>query len=137
MANETELQVQEVEKREVEESGAERTRSQRAFVPYADIYETGDEIVVVADMPGVSEETVEITLEQDVLTINGYVEPTPPEGHSLAYAEYDVGDFVRSFRVSNEIDRDGIEATLKDGVLQLHLPKAGPAKTKKISVKTG
>jgi HSP20 family molecular chaperone IbpA len=136
MANETELQVQEVEKREVEEGGAERTRSQKAFVPYADIYETGDEIVVVADMPGVSEESVDITLEQDVLTINGYVEPETPEDHSLAYAEYDVGDFVRSFRISNEIDRDGIEATLKDGVLHLHLPKAGPAKAKKISVKT-
>jgi HSP20 family molecular chaperone IbpA len=136
MANETELQVQEAEKREVEASGAERTREQKAFVPYADIYETGDEIVVVADMPGVSEETVEITLEQDVLTINGYVKTAPPEGYSLAYAEYDVGDFVRSFRVSNEIDRDGIQATLKDGVLRLHLPKAGPAKTKKIAVKT-
>jgi HSP20 family molecular chaperone IbpA len=136
MANETELQVQEAEKREVEASGAERTREQKAFVPYADIYETGDEIVVVSDMPGVSEETVEITLEQDVLTINGYVKTAPPEGYSLAYAEYDVGDFVRSFRVSNEIDRDGIQATLKDGVLRLHLPKAGPAKTKKIAVKT-
>jgi HSP20 family molecular chaperone IbpA len=137
MANDTELQVQEVEKRKVEESGAERTRSQRAFVPYADIYETGDEIVVVADMPGVSEESVDITLEQDVLTINGYVEPTTLEDHSLAYAEYEVGDFVRSFRISNEIDRDGIAATLKDGVLRLHLPKAGPAKAKKIAVKTG
>jgi HSP20 family protein len=54
----------------------------------------------------------------------------------LAYAEYEVGDYHRRFTLSNEIDRDNIAATVKDGVLRLHLPKSGPAKARKISVKS-
>jgi HSP20 family molecular chaperone IbpA len=135
MAEETkELQIQDTEKQEVAESGAERTRDRLAFVPRVDIYETDETIVVVADMPGVDENSVDITLEKNVLTINGYVEPVQPENYSLAYAEYRVGDYERSFTLSNEIDQDNIEATLKDGVLTLHLPKVGPT-TKKIAVK--
>ena len=138
MAEETqEVALQEAEKREVEESGAERTRDRPAFVPRADIYETDEAIFVVADMPGVDESSLDITLENNVLTINGYVEPTPPEAYSLVYSEYREGDYVRSFRLSDEIDRSGIEATLKDGVLSLHLPKVKEARTRRISVKAG
>jgi HSP20 family molecular chaperone IbpA len=135
MAEETkELQIQDTEKQEVAETGAERTRDRLAFVPRVDIYETDDNIVVVADMPGVDESSVDITLEKNVLTINGYVEPVQPENYSLAYAEYRVGDYERSFTLSSEIDQDNIEATLKDGVLTLTMPKEGPT-TKKIAVK--
>jgi HSP20 family protein len=137
MSEETTLQVQDTEKREVAETGAERTRDRLAFVPRADVYETEEAIVVVADMPGVDENSVDITLEDNVLTINGYVEPEQPEGHSLAYAEYRVGDYVRAFTLSDQIDQEGIEATVKDGVLQLHLPKAAAAKPRKIPVMTG
>jgi HSP20 family protein len=127
MSSETrDLQVQEVEKQEVMESGAERTRDQIAFVPRADIYETNDTIVVVADMPGVDEHSLDITLENDVLTINGYVEPAALDNYRLAYAEYRVGDY----------HRENIEATVRDGVLRLHLPKAAPT-TRKIAVKAG
>ncbi len=135
MANETkDLQVQEAQKQEVQESGAERTRDRLAFVPATDIYETEEAITILADMPGVDETAVDITLEKNVLTINGFVEPEQPEGYSLAYAEYRIGDYQRSFSLSNEIDQDNIEATLKDGVLTVHLPKVSPT-TKKISVK--
>ena len=120
MAEET-MEIQETQKQEVAESGAERTRSRAAFVPQADIYETNETIVVVADMPGVDEESVDITLENDVLSINGYVEPRAPEGYDLAYAEYREGDYQRRFTISNQIDRDKIEATVKDGVLRLLL----------------
>ncbi len=137
MAEDTALQVQDAEKREVAEAGAERTRDRLAFVPRADVYETEEAIVVVADMPGVDAESVDITLEDNVLTINGYVEPEPPEGYNLVYAEYRVGDYLRAFRLSDQIDRDGIEATVKDGVLRLYLPKVAEAKTRKITVKTG
>jgi HSP20 family molecular chaperone IbpA len=138
MAEETrDLQVQETEKREIAETGAERTRDRPAFVPRADIFETDDEIVVVADMPGVDESTVDITLENNVLTINGYVELEQPEGHSLTYAEYRVGDYQRAFSLSDQIDREGIEATVKDGVLRLHLPKITEARVKKIAIKAG
>jgi HSP20 family molecular chaperone IbpA len=129
--------MQETEKRQVAESDTERTRDRLAFVPRADIYSTDDEIVVVADMPGVDENSVDITLENNVLTINGYVEPEQPEGKSLAYAEYQVGDYERAFTLSDQIDRDGIEATVKDGILRLHLPKITEAKVKKIAIKAG
>lgn len=136
MTEEQALQVQDTEKQEVDESGAERIRERPAFVPRADVYETGDTIVVVADMPGVDENSVDITLEDNVLTINGYVEPMAPEGYGLAYAEYRVGDYVRAFTVSDQIDRNGIEATVRDGVLRLYLPKAEEAKLRKIPVST-
>jgi HSP20 family protein len=137
MAEETkDLQVQETEKREVVKSGAERTRDRACFVPRADIYETNDGITVVADMPGVDENSVDITLEQNVLTINGYTTPVASEGYRLAYAEYQVGDYQRRFTISEQIDRDKIEAVVKDGVLRLHLPKVEPT-TRKITVKAG
>jgi len=105
MAEETrKVALQEAEKREVAEADAERTRDRLAFVPRADIYETDDAIFVVADVPGVDESSLDITLENNVLTINGYVESVPPEGYSLSYAEYREGDYVRSFRLSDEID---------------------------------
>lgn len=136
MAVETkELQTQDTEKQEVTVDGAERTRARKAFVPRVDIYETNETIFVMADMPGVDESSVDITLEKGVLTINGYIEPEEPEGFNLAYAEYDVGDYQRSFRLSNEIDQEHIEAAVSDGVLNLRLPKAGPAKARKITVK--
>lgn len=137
MTEETALQVEDTEKQEVAEIGAERTRDRLAFVPRADIYETDEAITVVADMPGVDETTLDITLENNVLSINGYVELVPPEGYSLTYAEYRVGDYQRAFTLSDQIDRDGIEAIIKDGVLRLYLPKITEAKKRKIAVKVG
>ena len=137
MTEETTLQVQDTEKQEVAEMGAERTRDRLAFVPRADVYETDEAITVVADMPGVDETSVDITLESNVLTINGYVEAVLPEGHRLAYAEYQVGDYQRAFTLSDQIDREGIEAVVKDGVLRLYLPKVTEAQRRKIAIKAG
>jgi HSP20 family molecular chaperone IbpA len=137
MVEETmDLQIEETEKQEVVESGAERTRERACFVPRADIYETIGSITVVADMPGVDKNSVDITLEQDVLTINGYTALGGPQGYRLAYAEYQAGDYQRRFTLSDKIDRDKIEATMKDGVLRLRLPKVEPTATK-IAVKAG
>mgnify|MGYP003702591499 FL=1 len=72
------LEVADTEKQEVVESGAERTRDRLAFVPRADIFETEEAIIVVTDMPGVDENTVDVTLEENVLTISGRVEPMRP-----------------------------------------------------------
>lgn len=139
MANDSkELQTLEAEKQEIASvEGAERTRARRCYVPRVDIYETDDDIFVVADMPGVDENSVDITLEKHVLTINGFVEPDQAENYSLAYAEYEVGDYERSFTLSDEIDQDKIEASVRDGVLRVKLPKAGPARAKKIAIKAG
>ena len=113
----------------------ERTRSRRSFVPRADIFDTEKEITILADVPGANEKTVDITLEKDVLTITAYVEPAIPSGFDIAYAEYEEGDYQRSFRLSNEIDREKIEAVVSDGVLRLRLPKVEEAQAKKITVK--
>ena len=137
MTEDKALEIQDTEKREVAETGAERTRDRLAFVPRADVYETDEGITVVADMPGVDENSVDITLEQNVLTINGYVELEQPEGLNLAYAEYQVGDYQRAFTLSDQIDREGIEAMVKDGVLRLYLPKVTEAQRRKIAIKAG
>jgi HSP20 family protein len=133
-----ENQSMQVEKEEVTlTEDTERTRDISCFVPRADIYELEDQIVIVADVPGASEESIDIALEKNVLTINAYVDQDAPEGYSLRLAEYEAGDYQRSFRLSNEIDREKIEATVKDGVLRLYLPKASDARLRKISVKAG
>jgi HSP20 family protein len=113
----------------------ERTRSRRSFVPRADIYTTEKEIIVLADIPGANERTVNITLEKDILSISAYVEPAIPSGFDIAYAEYEEGDYQRSFRLSDKIDRDKIEAVVSGGILHLRLPKVLEAQTKKITVK--
>ncbi len=131
-------QTMELEKQEVTTTEeTERTRDCRSFIPRSDIYELDDQIVIVADVPGVDEDSIDVTLEKNVLTINALVNPVIPQGYSLSYAEYEVGDFQRSFRLSDEINREKIKASVKDGVLRLYLPKAKEALARKISVKAG
>lgn len=126
-----------IQKREADTmQTTERTRSGKVFTPLVDIYENNDEMVVMADMPGVDEKTIDITLEQHVLTIEGQVKPYIPEGFNLSYWEYEIGDYRRSFTLTDTIDRDKIEASYKNGVLMLKLPKVEPAKPRKITVKT-
>ena len=111
-------------------------RDVATMAPYAvDVREDADHIYVEADLPGFSKEDVDITLEKNVLTISGRVELEEPKKHNLVYAEYEIGDYQRVFTLSDEIDRDGITAVVKNGVLRLALPKAPQAKTRKIAVK--
>jgi len=126
----------EAEKHEVAlAEGTELTHDRRAFIPRSDIYETQDHLVVVMDIPGAVEQEIDIILEKNVLTVHATVEQEEHKGHALTLQEYEVGDFQRSFRISNEINQDKIEAIYKDGVLRLNLPKAEAAKAKKISIK--
>ena len=113
----------------------ERPAARRVFSPRADVYETPEEIVVVAEMPGVSEESLDITLEQRELTIRGTTAATTPEGYRLIYSEYGEGNYERRFVLADTIDRNGIAANLKNGVLQLRLPKVKEALARKIPVK--
>lgn len=115
---------------------AESTRPRRVFVPRTDIIEKSDSIILVADMPGIDERNVDITLEKGILTIYGTVDAAYHEDYRIAYAEYGIGDYRRSFTVTDDIDREKIEATVKNGVLRLTLPKAEKLKAKKITVKT-
>jgi HSP20 family protein len=132
MADDTKtLQKTDVQTGEVVER---RRAANKVFTPRADIFETADAIVVVADMPGVDESSVDITLEKNILTIDGRVEPGHPEGHRLSHREYEVGNYSRAFALSDEVSREGIQAMVKNGVLRLTLPKAGPARARKIPV---
>ena len=115
----------------------ERTRECRCFVPQADIYEFDENIIVILDMPGINENAIDITLEKNVLNVKGFAQILDRENYSLVFAEYEAGDYERSFRISDSIDRDNIEATYRNGVLRLVLPKAEVAKTRKIAVTIG
>ncbi len=125
----------ELEKKE-EQAPAENQIRQvhRTIKPRIDLYEAGETIMLLADMPGVIEDDVEITLEKDRLTIRGSVEDRVPAGYRAVYSEHYLANYERSFVLSNEIDRENIEASFKNGVLRLSLPKAETAKARKIAV---
>jgi HSP20 family molecular chaperone IbpA len=116
--------------------GTERVSARAVYRPAVDIVETDTAVVLVADMPGVDEASTEVTLEKNVLGIRGAVHQPHYEGYVLAHCEYGVGDFERSFTVSDQIDRDGIEATMREGVLHVTLPKSKKAARQKIAVKS-
>lgn len=117
--------------------GGEATRSAVIFRPDTDIFETEDHVVLVADMPGVAPGDVDVNLERRVLTIRGRLPAKVHDGYRRVHAEYGEGDFERTFTLSEEIDRDRIEASHKNGVLTLKMPKAETAKTRKIAVSSG
>jgi HSP20 family protein len=126
-----EVQVQ--QKREVEKK-PESTVPLRSFLPVSDIFETDHALNVVLEMPGVAKENVEIDIDNDVLKISGRIDIAKYEGLQPVYTEYNIGNYSRSFQLSNKIDQDGIKAELKDGVMTLVLPKSEKAKPRRISV---
>ena len=121
--------------RAAQPAGIERTRERPLYAPRVDIVETEDALELLADMPGVTRDGVEVTLEQRVLTVRGRAEVAAPEGMAPLYLEYEPGDYERSFALSDAVDPSGIEARVRGGVLHLRLPKAGPAKLQRIEVK--
>jgi HSP20 family molecular chaperone IbpA len=106
----------------------------RCLRPPVDIYETDDALVVVADLPGVAKAGVDIRVDSDILSIHGKPDYSIP-GEELRH-EFELLDFRREFQLGQQIDREKIEAQLKNGVLTLTLPKAEQAKPRKITVKT-
>jgi len=119
---------------EAEVAGVERTRGEQFYRPNVDILESADELVLVADLPGVKPEEVDIRFEQGELTIHGRVNPRYNEGTKFLLNEYGMGDFYRTFRVSEHVDSTRIRAEYHDGVLLLHLPKVEAVKPRKIAV---
>jgi len=116
---------------------ADRAEQHRVFTPRVDIRETETDVVLIADMPGVDETSVTLDLEGSELSIHGTFVPEAPDGYSPSYREYGNGDYERSFTLGETIDRAGIKAMVKDGVLRLVLPKAKEAQPKRITVKAG
>ena len=115
-------------------AATERIRNVKTFVPRVDIYETKDALLLIADMPGVDEKTVDVELEKNILTISGRVENGRVKDYRIVFSEYEVGDYERTFTLSDAIDREKIKANVKHGVLRLELPQAEEVKPKKIII---
>jgi HSP20 family protein len=110
-----------------------RQAAVQTIAPLVDVYETDQMYVLLADMPGVQADGLDVVAERDSLTIRGRVERT---GAMTDYQEFDLGDYYRAFTLSGDLEADKVSATLRDGVLRVEIPKSARVQPKKISVKT-
>ncbi len=121
----------------VHSSAVTPSPSQDATAPLVDIFEGPDgTVTLVAEVPGVPPEKVDIRVDKGVLTIwaDGRQEPPSPS-YARTYTSFETGEYFRAFALSDEVDRDKIQAACADGVLTLTLPRAAAARTRKIEVK--
>ncbi|MFK7894405.1 MAG: Hsp20/alpha crystallin family protein [Myxococcota bacterium] len=156
----TTMQSREIEAREKSELTTEGVRPEPVFRPDVDILEQSDAFVIHADMPGANEDTVDIRLDNGVLTLEGRlvseaVEASPTDDVQVAsgerpvgdapetkapatpvvrHAEYRLGSYRREFRLSKDIDVSAVSARMRDGVLELRLPKAAELQPRRIAV---
>jgi HSP20 family protein len=135
MARESRTDMQKVEK-----TGAvarpEQTRPGPVYSPSVDIFENDSSITVLADMPGVKAQELEIDLRESMLTLTGRVTPPEKAQESSVLREYQAGTFFRQFTLAETIDQAKIDAKLSDGVLRLELPKVERARPRQITVRS-
>ena len=129
--------TREIETREKQEVESERSRPGNVFLPVVDIVEQAGEFLVTADLPGVDEQHVDVRLENGNLAIHADLAVEPEPEWQPIYDEYRVGSYYREFSLSDRIDVNEIKASMKDGVLELHLPKAEKHRPRSIEVKAG
>lgn len=115
----------------------EPQRNGTTYSPRVDLVETENELVLIADLPGVQSEDLDIRCEDGELLIHGKIQPRQREGQTYLLQEYGTGDFQRSFRLGETIDPSRISADLRNGVLKLNLPKSEKVKPRRIEVKAG
>ena len=127
-------EIQAKEKQEVSVP-AEQTKPGPVFTPAVDIFETEKDMTLLADLPGVKSDELNIDLRDNVLTLTGEVAPWEGAEEEDLLIEYEIGRYLRQFTLSEVIDQDKIDAQLNDGVLRLTLPKVEKATPRKISVK--
>jgi len=113
---------------------SERIGSGSMFIPDVDIFEDDNSLVIIADMPGVGPDDIDIQLENNQLRLYGRVNFSPTTNYLLS--EYGTGDFFRTFTLPSQIDQNGIKATIKDGVLRVFLPKSEHLQLRNIPVRT-
>jgi HSP20 family molecular chaperone IbpA len=130
--NMTEQEIATKEKQQVQ--GQEKTRAGRFFLPEVDIQELNDSLKLFADMPGVKQSDVEVTLDKGILTIVGTVSTEVYQKLTPLYTEYNVGNYFRQFELNEDIDAQRINASMRDGVLELTLPKSERARPQRIEV---
>ena len=115
---------------------AEQTKPGVVFTPSVDIFETDRELILLADLPGVTAESLIIDLRENTLTLTGEVEALEKADEKDILTEYETGKYYRKFSLSNVIDQGKIDAKLTNGVLRLTLPKVEEVKPRKIEVRT-
>jgi len=115
---------------------AEQTKPGPVYTPDVDIFESDTGITLLADMPGVKPDNLNIDLRENVLTLSGDVEAYMGETEQAVDLEYGLGRYFRQFNLSEVVDQSRIEADLRDGVLRLSLPKVEKATPRKIEVRT-
>lgn len=103
--------------------------------PPVNIFENAEGITLEADMPGVSKDRLQLQVDQDSLLIEGDLQVTMPEALEALYADVRATRYSRSFALSRELDTDNIDASLKDGVLTLHIPKRAEVRPRKVEVR--
>jgi len=118
------------------ETAPDHAEQPEAYIPPIDIHEAPDGLKLEADLPGATEQSLQIQLEDNVLSLYAKVDSPAPEGARLLHEEYRLGDYRRSFILSDEVDREHIAAELTNGVLTLFLPKAERARTRRIEIKS-
>ena len=111
-----------------------RQAAETYYAPLVDVTENADAFVFQADLPGARAEGLDVTFENGTLTIQARVQPRQAQGHSYLWREYGVGHFYRSFNIDTPVNADGIKAELRNGVLELYVPKAEAARSRKIAI---
>jgi len=105
------------------------------FRPASDVFETPDSVVLRFDMPGVSREHVDITVDKGTLTVTGHA--AKEQTGQCVYRETRIGDYQRQFTLTEDVDVDAVTAEMTAGVLTIRIPKAEKAKPKKIKIAVG
>ena len=121
---------------QAEQAEQEPRAPQAYYTPLVDVLENNEAFVFQADLPGVRAQDLDVRFENGVLTIEGRVAPRQPQGRSYLWREYGVGHFYRSFHLETPVNADGIKAQLRNGVLELWVPKAESARSRRIDIKT-
>jgi HSP20 family protein len=118
-------------------TASEQTRPGGVFAPQVDIFETDQQITLLADLPGVAPENLTVDLRDNILTLTGEVISLENDNEKELFIEYEIGRYYRQFTLSDIIDQKRIDARLKDGVLRLTLPKVEKASPRKVTVTAG
>jgi HSP20 family protein len=112
----------------------QRLETETVYAPDVDIFEDNEHFTLMADMPGIDQGSVDVTVENGVLRVEGRAHVEVPEGYELVGQEYGAGKYRRDFTLSDAVDTEGIKARVAQGVLTVTLPKRAQVKTRKVAI---
>jgi len=126
-----------VQRKQQTQHRGETTKPEKQFIPAVDIFENNEQVTIIAEMPGVPLESINVNLEDDLLTITGDRQPEELQEARPLLREYEIGHYHRRFTLAETIEQEKVQASLNEGMLTIILPKTAPAKPRKIEIKTG